>query len=71
MEPRRNRLVPVVLFVLCSVGLGYLSGVASERIRFSQARVGVLRRLNDTERRLHERLMSLERAQAVAHASPR
>lgn len=58
---RRHRLAAIVGIVcLYLAGVGFLSGVLVERVRFDARRAAVLERLTTTEQRLHARLMDLE-----------
>jgi hypothetical protein len=59
---RRHRLAVIVGIVcLYLAGIGFLSGVLVERMRFDARRATVLEHLTTTEQRLHARLMDLER----------
>jgi hypothetical protein len=58
-----RRVPPVVGVVGMWLALmGFLGGMAVERIRFDQHRTSVLDRLRAAESRLHERLMAVEKA---------
>lgn len=43
------------------VGLGFLGGMALERMRFDRHRDAVLRRYDEATQRLHNTLMTIER----------
>jgi hypothetical protein len=53
--------------------MGFLGGMAVERIRFDQHRTSVLNRLHAAEARLHDRLMAIEKAamRAAERSAPR
>ena len=56
----KNRfIVTVAAFSL--LGVGFLSGMIVDRIRFDEVRSGLLARLNEDSHRMHERLMAIER----------
>jgi len=56
----KNRfIVTVAAFSL--LGVGFLSGMMVDRIRFDEVRSGLLARLNEDSHRMHERLMAIER----------
>jgi hypothetical protein len=55
-----HRYVLRTLLGLYVLGLGFGMGVAVDRIRFDVVRQERLRELDETFRRLHERLMTLE-----------
>jgi hypothetical protein len=59
---RRRRRLAVIVGIVCLylAGVGFLSGVLVERVRFDARRAAVLERLSTTEQRLHARLMDLE-----------
>jgi hypothetical protein len=59
---RRRRLVLTASFGLYLAILGFLAGMLVERMVFDQRRADVLSRLTSAERRLHGRLMDLERS---------
>jgi hypothetical protein len=62
MKHRFGLYVALGLYLL---GLGFLGGMAAERIRFDQRRTAVLDRYNDTIREWHQFRMLIER-QAMA-----
>ena len=66
MKPQRT-LVGIA-FGVYLVGLGFLGGMAAERIRFDQRRTAVLDRYNDTIREWHQSRMLIER-QAMTYPS--
>jgi hypothetical protein len=69
---RVRRVVLLGLVGLYLGGLGVLSGMLVERMRFDAERAAVLSRLAATEGRLHAHLMNLERrAEHRAHAAGR
>ena len=56
----KNRfIVTVAAFSL--LGVGFLSGMIVDRIRFDEVRSGLLARLDEDSHRVHERLMAIER----------
>ena len=56
----KNRfIVTVAAFSL--LGVGFLSGMIVDRIRFDEVRSGLLARLNEDSHRVQERLMAIER----------
>jgi hypothetical protein len=60
---RRRRLAVIVgAGALYLVGIGFVSGIAVERMRFDGKRAAVLARLTSTQARLHGHVMELERA---------
>jgi hypothetical protein len=68
MVMTKHRFALVIALGLYAVGLGFLGGMAAERIRFDQRRTAVLDRYNDTIREWHEFRMLTER-QAMASPS--
>ena len=62
MENRQFVSAVVGLYLL---GLGVLTGMLIEKIRFDEARSGLLTELDQDSQRLHERLMAIERETAV------
>jgi len=52
-------IVTVAVFYL--LGIGFLSGMIVDRIRFDEVRSGLLARLNEDSHGMHERLMAIER----------
>ena len=68
MIPYRRRTAVFALGCLCTAGLGFLSGMVSERMRFDQRRSAVISDLSKTEQRLHSRLMDLEGRPAMREA---
>jgi hypothetical protein len=63
MENRRFVFAVVGLYLL---GVGLLTGMLIERIRFDEARSVLLTGLDRDAHRLRERLMAIERETAVA-----
>jgi hypothetical protein len=61
MIARRRRAIALGIGCLCTTGLGFLSGMVTERIRFDVRRNAVVSDLGKMERRLHGHLMDLER----------
>jgi hypothetical protein len=61
MSRRRRRTLALFLGGIYFAGLGFLSGIVVERMRFDAARSAVLTHLTDAQQRLHGRLMDLER----------
>lgn len=60
---RRRRLAVIVgAGALYLVGIGFVSGIAVERMRFDGKRAAVLARLTSAQARLHGHVMDLERA---------
>ena len=56
----KNRfIVTVAAFSL--LGVGFLSGMIVDRVRFDEARSGLLARLDEDSHRVHERLLAIER----------
>ncbi len=56
----KNRfIVTVAAFSL--LGVGFLSGMIVDRIRFDEVRSGLLARLDEDSHRMHERLMAIDR----------
>jgi hypothetical protein len=55
-------MVIVAAFYL--LGVGFLSGMIVDRIRFDEARGGLLSRLEEDSHRVHERLMAIEREES-------
>jgi hypothetical protein len=62
----RHQFGLCVALGLYLLGLGFLGGMAAERIRFDQARTAVLDRYNDKIREWHQFRMLVER-QAMAY----
>jgi hypothetical protein len=61
VSARRRRTAVVGLGCLCMTGLGFLSGMVVERVRFDVRRNAVLTKLSEAGQQLHGRLMDLER----------
>jgi hypothetical protein len=61
MRARYLRAVMIGLGCVYLGGVGFLSGILVERVRFDLQRAAVLTRLAATEKRLHVRLMDIER----------
>jgi len=70
MTGHRRRIVVFGLTGLYLGALGFISGMVVERMRFDVRRTAVLRELSHAERRLHDRLMSLEH-QTIGEARSR
>ena len=66
MKPQKTLVA--IAFGVYLLGLGFLGGMAAERIRFDQRRTAVLDRYNDTIREWHEFRMLTER-QAMRYPS--
>jgi hypothetical protein len=64
----RRRTTVFALGCLCTAGLGFLSGMVTERVRFDQRRSAVISDLSKTEQRLHRRLMDLEGRPVIPEA---
>lgn len=60
MTTQARRRLLVGGCVLYALGLGVVTGIAVERIRFSQARSEVLSRYDEATRSLRTRLMAVE-----------
>lgn len=60
MTPNARRRLLVGGCALYILGLGVATGIAVERIRFSQARSAVLSRYEEATRALRARLMAFE-----------
>ena len=56
----KNRFI-VTVAVFSLLGVGFLSGMIVDRIRFDEARSSLLARLDEDSHRVHERLMAIER----------
>ena len=56
----KNRFI-VTVAVFSLLGVGFLSGMIVDRIRFDEARSSLLGRLDEDSHRVHERLMAIER----------
>jgi hypothetical protein len=61
MRARYRRAVMIGLGCVYLGGVGFLSGILVERMRFDLQRAAVLTHLAATEKRLHARLMDIER----------
>jgi hypothetical protein len=61
MKVRYRRAALIGLGCVYLGGIGFLSGIVVERMRFDLQRAAVLTRLADTEKRLHAHLMDIER----------
>ena len=59
MKPQKTLVA--IAFGVYLLGLGFLGGMAAERIRFDQRRTAVLDRYNDTIREWHQSRMLIER----------
>jgi hypothetical protein len=46
------------------LGVGFLSGMIIDRIRFDETRSGLLARLEEDSHTVHERLMAIEREES-------
>jgi hypothetical protein len=68
MENRRSVFGVVGLYLL---GVGVLTGMLIERIRFDEARSVLLTRLDQDAHRLRERLMAIEGETVVERKGPR
>lgn len=51
--------------ILYVFGMGLVSGIALERVRFAEARSAILRRQEDAVRILHQRLMTFEKRRDI------
>ena len=60
MSRRRRRLTVLALGALTLGGIGFLSGVVVERMRFDTKRAAVIASLTSAHARVHARLMELE-----------
>ena len=71
MKPRYRRAVIIGLGCVYLGGIGFLSGMLVERMRFDLRRAAVLTRLADAEKRLHAHLMDIERELDARRAESR
>jgi hypothetical protein len=62
---RRRRVLLRALIVLYVLGVGFLGGMLSERMRFDVKRTVILAELDAAVAEAHGRLMALERLTAV------
>ena len=65
---RRFIITVVALYLL---GVGFLSGMLVDHIRFDAARSGLLTRLEEDSRRVHQYLMAIEREESPGKSTPR
>jgi hypothetical protein len=56
-----NRRFVVVILSLYLLGVGVLTGMLIERVRFDESRSVLFTQLEDDTHKLHERLMAIER----------
>jgi hypothetical protein len=61
MGTTKRRLALWLLLGLYVLALGFLGGMAAERIRFDERRDAMLRRYDDSLRRWHTVLMAIEK----------
>ena len=64
---RRRLSVLMVMIALYLCGIGFLSGMVVERMRFDGRRAAVLASLSAAQARLHAHLMHLERRTESRH----
>ena len=67
MEGRRLILAIVGCYLL---GLGILTGMLIEKIRFDESRSVLLTEIDHDRQRLHERLIAIERETATGQKGP-
>ena len=61
IRDRSNDRFIVTVAVVYMLGVGFLSGMIIDRIRFDEARSGLLTRLEEDTQRVHQRLIAIER----------
>lgn len=66
MVRNRRAWILVGCIALYLFGLGFVAGMATERIRFDQQRAELIRQYDDVLRRWRAHLMRLERDDALA-----
>ena len=65
----KNRfIVTVAAFSL--LGVGFLSGMIVDRIRFDESRSTLLTRLEEDTQRVHQRLIAIERGESSEGSIP-
>jgi len=67
-EIKQRFIVTVAGFYL--LGLGFLSGMIVDRIRFDESRSALLGTLEEDSHRVHERLMAVEREESRERSVP-
>jgi hypothetical protein len=70
MTARARRAILAGFVVLYLSGVGFLCGLAMERMRFDGHRAAVLASLAAAQTRLHARLMALERQAQDLSSTP-
>jgi len=61
-------IVTVAVFYL--LGVGFLSGMIVDRIRFDEVRSGLLARLEEDTQTVHHRLIAIERGESSEGSIP-
>jgi hypothetical protein len=65
----KNRFI-VTVAVFSLLGVGFLSGMIVDCIRFDEARSGLLARLEENTQRVHQRLIAIERGESSEGSIP-
>ena len=65
----KNRFI-VTVAVFSLLGVGFLSGMIVDRIRFDESRSTLLTRLEKDTQRVHQRLIAIEREESSEESIP-
>ena len=65
----KNRFI-VTVAVFSLLGVGFLSGMIVDRIRFDESRSTLLIRLEKDTQRVHQRLIAIEREESSEESIP-
>ena len=65
----KNRFI-VTVAVFSLLGVGFLSGMIVDRIRFDEARSSLLARLEEDTQTVHQRLIAIERGERSEGSIP-
>jgi len=70
MKDRFKDRFIVTVAVVYLLGVGFLSGMIVDRIRFDESRSGLLTRLEEDTRKVHQRLIAIERGESPEESIP-